>query len=271
MKIAKPFFCKIMISTNSKYLALLLLLCVGFGCKTFSRLTNKGGTVYTVEIGTSEPNKDEIVERAVKVTRSRMDALGADGEVARIPDKPNQISVKLYGAQNDPERIKKFLFTTNQLELKKVAGSNLQTFPTKEAAEKTATAEQEALPYLEIAEASSQKFIIVEKKAVITGEDIRDASAFSTSGNEGNYQISFTLKPEGAAKFGDWTGKNIGQYLAIVLDKKVLSAPVIRGQIFDNGQIDGRFTRASAEDLALSLNSGYLPATMKLLEEKPFE
>lgn len=261
-----------MISTNSKHLVLFfLLLCVVFGCKTFSRLTNKGGIVYTVEIQTDEPNRDEVVERAVKVTRSRMNALGADGEVGRIPDQPNQISVKLYGALNDPERIKKFLFTTNQLELKKVAGSNLQTFPTKEVAEQTAAKDQEVLPYSEIEVVPSQKFIIVEKKAVITGEDIRDASAFPVSGNAGNYQISFTLKSESAAKFGDWTGKNVGQYLAIVLDKKVLSAPVIRGQIFDNGQIEGSFTRASAEDLALSLNSGYLPATMKLLEEKPFD
>lgn len=258
-----------MISNYSKYLALLLLLvCFGISCKNVSRLMNKGGTIYTVEIETNEPNKDEIVERAVKITQARINAVGLDGEVSRVPDKPNQISVKLYAAEN-PERIKKFLFTTNQLELKKVAGT-YQTFPTKEQAEQAATKEQEVLPFTEREESAVQKFMIVEKKAVITGADIRDAQVFSVTGNAGDYKINFTLNSDGATKFGDWTGKNVGSYLAIVLDKKVLSAPVIRGQIFDNGQIEGRFTKESAEDIALSLKSGYLPATMKLLDEKPF-
>jgi preprotein translocase subunit SecD len=257
-------------STKSKYLALLLLFCVCAGCKTFSRFTNKGGTDYTVEIETAEPNKEELVERAVRIIQIRIDAIGLDGEVSRIPDKPNQISVKLYGA-NDAERIKKFLFTTYQLELKKIGGSSFQTFPTKESAETVATKEQEVLPYSEFDDSSSPQYVVVEKKAVINGEDIRDASAYSRDGTDGNYEILFSLKPESAVKFGDWTGKNIGQYLAIVLDKKVLSVPVIRGQIFDQGTIEGRFTKASAEDVALSLKSGYLPATIKLLEEKPFK
>lgn len=259
-----------MISTNSKYIVLLLLLCVCSGCQTFSRLTNKGGTVYTVEIQTDEPNKEEIVERAVKVTQSRIDAIGLDGDVSRIPDKPNQISVKLYGA-NDAERIKKFLFTSYQLELKKMPSAFFQTYPTIEAAEKSATREHEVLPYFEEENSRNDKFIIVEKKAVITGEDIRDAQAYSPSGGTGDHEILFTLKPESAAKFGDWTGRNIGNYLAIVLDKKVISVPFIRGQIFDQGTIEGRFTKESAEDIALTLKSGYLSATMKVLEEKPFD
>ncbi len=241
-------------------------------------MTNKGGTVYTIEIQTDEPNKEEIVERAVKITQSRIDAVGLDGEVSRVPDSPNQIAVKLYGAQ-DAERIKKFLFTANKLELKKVAGSAFQTYPTKEAAEISATKDQEvlpykdqeALPYSERNEAAAQSFIIVEKQPVITGAELRTANAYSSGGKANDYQIQFTLRPEGAAKFGDWTGKNIGSYLAIVLDKKAISAPVIRGQIFDTGTIEGRFTKSSAEDLAISLQSGYLNATMKVLEEKPFE
>jgi preprotein translocase subunit SecD len=271
-----------MISNNSKYPALLLLLCVGFGCKNFSLLMNKGGMIYTVEIQTDEPNKDEIVERAVKVTQSRMNSIGIDGEVAKIPDKPNQISVKLYDVK-DPERIKKFLFTTNQLELKKVSGSSYQTFPTfptKEAAEKAATKDQEVLPFTEREDtvpanserkdSAPSKFIVVEKKAIITGAEIRTASAYSRTGGASDYQIQFALNSEGAVNFGDWTRNNIGSYLAIVLDKKVISAPVIKGQIFDSGVIEGRFTKQSAEDIALSLKSGYLSAKMILLEEKVF-
>lgn len=260
-----------MISTNSKYLVLALLLCVCSGCATVSRLMNKGGVVYIVEIETAETNKEEVIERAVKVTQNKINAVGLDGEVSLVAGKPNQVSVKLYGA-NDPEKIKKFLFTTYQLELKKAASLStvLQTFPTKEEAQKKATAEQEVLPYAEYRDSEREQFIIVDKNAVITGADIRDAQAFSATGSADDYKIIFSLNSKGAEKFGDWTGKNIGSYLAIVLDKKVLSAPVIRGQILDQGTIDGRFTKESAEDIALSLKSGYLPATMKILEEKPF-
>lgn len=259
-----------MVSKNSKIAALLILLCVGFACKPFSRLMSKGGTIYTVEIQTDEPSKDEIVERAVKITQARMNALGLDGEVSRVADKPNQISVKLYGA-NDVARIKKFLFTTNQLELKKVNSAYYQGFSTKEQAEQTATAEQEVLPFSERADDSApQKFIIVEKKAVITGEYIRDAHVYANSNNANDNKIQFSLNPEGATKFGDWTGTNIGSYLAIILDKKAISTPVIKGQIFDSGVIEGKFTKTQAENLALSLKSGYLPATMNVLEEKTF-
>jgi len=231
---------------------------------------NKGGTVYTVEIQTDEPNKDEIVERSVKVLQNKISAIGMDGEVSRIADKPNQISVKLYGA-NDTERIKKFLFTAYQLELKKADQyMYIMTYTTKEFAEQMASKEQEALPFSEGEDLPVKKYIIVDKKAVINGDDIRDAQAYKNSDAGDDYKINFTLKPESAAKFGDWTGKNVGQYLAIVLDKKVISAPIIKGQIFDQGEIEGRFTKQSAEDLALSLKSGYLPATMKLLEEKQF-
>jgi preprotein translocase subunit SecD len=222
-----------------------------------------------VEIQTDEPNQEEIVERTVKVIQTKIDAVGLDGEVSRLPDKPNQISVKLYGA-NDAERIKKFLFTAYQLELKKMPSAFFRTYPTIEAAEQSVTKEHEILPYLEYGNLSTEQFIIVEKKAVITGEDIRDAQAYSPTGKVGDYQVLFTLKTESAAKFGDWTGKNIGSYLAIVLDKKVISVPFIRGQIFESGTIEGRFTKESAEDIALTLSSGYLPAAMKILEEKPF-
>jgi preprotein translocase subunit SecD len=76
------------------------------------------------------------------------------------------------------------------------------------------------------------------------------------------------LKPGGAQKFGEFTGRNIGKNLAIVLNGEVKSAPTIQGQIFDTGQITGRFTKASAEDLALTLKSGALPAKIEYMEER---
>lgn len=243
------------------------------GCKNISRLINKSGTAFTIEIETAEPNKEEIVQQAVKVIESRINAVGLDGEVSLNPDQANRIIVKLFGS-TDLEREKKFLFTANQLELKKVVSpampAPLQFYPTKEATEQAMIKDKhEVLPYSE-REGNPANFIIVEKDGIINGSDISNAQALPGS-SANDYYIAFSLKKDGAMKFGDWTGKNINSYLAVILDKKVISTPFIKSQIFDNGQIDGRFTKLTAEDLALSLMSGYLPAKIKVIEEKSLD
>lgn len=264
-----------MISTKAKILVSLMIftaVLLGSNCRSLSRLIDKGGKIFIVEIETAETNRAEIVELAIKVTQNKLNAVGLDGEVTKNPGQDNRISVKIYGT-NDWEKLKKFLFTTYQLELKKAISppnpSPIQTFKTKEEAEVKVLEGQEILPYSE-GDDDYRQFIIVEKNIIINGEDIRNAQAISLTDDADNYQISFTLKPEGAKKFGDWTAKNIGNYIAVVLNKEVQSAAYIKSQIFDQGQIDGRFTKQSAEDIALSLGSGYLPATMKIVEEKPF-
>src|SRR5262249_18572079 len=110
------------------------------------------------------------------------------------------------------------------------------------------------------------KWLILETPAIVDGSELRDAAPFTRGGTE--YNIEFHLKPTGAQAFGDWTGKNIGKYLAIVLNGEVKSAPVIKGQIFDTGQIEGKFTKQSADDLALTLKSGALPAPITYQEER---
>jgi preprotein translocase subunit SecD len=258
----------------SKLLVLCLIFSFGFGCRTFSHLTRKGGTIFTVEIETDAPNRSEIVEQAIKITEGKLDAVKADGEVNRVSDTDNRISVKIYGADN-LETLKKFLFTSYRLELKKVVSppnpAPLQTYLSEEAARQIATKEQEILPYLERYESAVQRFIIVEKNSIVTGADLRDAQAFSRTNSKNDFSISFSLKPEGAMKLGDWTGKNINNYLAVVLNGEVKSVAFIKSQITDSGEISGRFTREEAENIALSLKSGYLPAKMKIIEEKTFE
>jgi hypothetical protein len=76
------------------------------------------------------------------------------------------------------------------------------------------------------------------------------------------------LKKAGAAKFGSWTAANINQYIGVVLNDEVKSIAFIKSQIFDEGEISGRFTKYSAEDLALVLRAGALPAPVRLIEEK---
>jgi protein-export membrane protein SecD len=251
---------------NRKLLLSMLLVALSLsGC----RMTAKSGTEYKVQIDVTEGDKDAIIERAIKITESRLNAVGIYGEAARDPTDPNVVIVKVYGSE-DRERIKTFLFTSNQLELRKAVSppnpNPLKTYTTADAAKQEASSEQEVFEYGETI-GTSRQFVVVEKIVIVNGDDIRDATAVPASGG---YRIAFSLKPAGAKKFGEWTGKNINNYLAVVLDKRVQSAAYIKSQIFDSGEISGRFSKAAAEDIALSLKSGYLPATMKVLEEKPF-
>ena len=73
---------------------------------------------------------------------------------------------------------------------------------------------------------------------VITGRDVLDARATSVTGEENtDFSVAFTLKPEAAQRFGQWTGANLNRYIAIVLNGRARSAPYVRGPITDNGQI----------------------------------
>jgi preprotein translocase subunit SecD len=87
-------------------------------------------------------------------------------------------------------------------------------------------------------------------------------------GRADDFEISFSLKKAGADKFGAWTGAHLNEYMGVVLNDEVRSIAYIKSQIYDQGQITGRFTQQSANDLALTLRSGALPAPIEYLEER---
>jgi preprotein translocase subunit SecD len=109
-------------------------------------------------------------------------------------------------------------------------------------------------------------YYLVRRVAAVTGRDLRAARPTLDENNQP--AISFSLNREGARKFGNATGSNIGRQLAIVLDGRVQSAPRIESRITDEGRIHGSFTTQEAADLALVLRSGALPASLTYLEER---
>ena len=114
-----------------------------------------------------------------------------------------------------------------------------------------------------------KQWVVVEVPAIIDGSELRNASAIPSQGGRADeYEINFSLKKAGADKFGAWTGSHINEYMGVVLNGEVSSIAFIKSQIFDSGQITGRFTKQSAEDLALTLRSGALPAPIEYLEER---
>jgi len=106
---------------------------------------------------------------------------------------------------------------------------------------------------------------VVRKIATVTGQDLRLAKPGLDENNQP--AVHFELKSAGAQKFGKLSGENIGRYLAIVLDNRIISAPRLEGRITDQGRISGGFTAESANDLALTLRSGSLPASLTYLSE----
>jgi len=240
-----------------------------------------GGTItWSLPNQAQNVMKDQAVEQALKIIESRINAFGVkEPTLQRQGSKTSgQILLQMPGV-DDPERVKKLIGAESHLMLMKVAEGSYD-FPTKEAAIAslggTIPPTRKVLPLTERDENANTtpqnqpptRWMVLEYPPIVDGSELRDASAYSRTGSQSDYQISFSLKPAGAQKFGEWTGKNIGKYLAIVLNDEVKSAPVIKGQIFDQGTIEGRFTKTSAEDLALTLKSGALPAKIDYQEER---
>ena len=230
--------------------------------------------------------KKQSAEQAMQIIKTRINSLGVKEPTIqrRGTEDSGEILLQMPG-MDDPERVKKIIGAESKLSLMKIVSppnpTPVQRYPTREAALQSIggdeTPSRKVYEYLERDDpvSASQKqddipnqWVVVESPAIIEGDDLRDASAVTRTGNAGDYQISFSLKPGGAKKFGAWTTQNIGNYMAVVLNEKVKSAAFIQGAIYDQGQISGQFTKESAEDLALTLKSGALPAEIEYLEER---
>lgn len=230
--------------------------------------------------------KNQAVEQAMKIIESRINAFGVKEPTLQRhgAESSAQILLQMPGV-DDPERIKRTLNADANLQLMKVVGppspAPVQTFPTEQAAMQSlggaVPPNRKIYPYLDrdtkpapnaSATPEPPKFVIVEYPAVVDGSELRDAFATQQPGSGSEFQISFSLKPAGAAKFGDWTGKNLNNYMGVVLNDQVKSIAYIRERISDQGQISGRFTKEDADDLALTLRSGALPAKIEYQEER---
>ena len=241
-----------------------------------------------LEIVASPAERDAAMDRTIKTLASRLSALGDPADVQPHSTPANgRIVVNVWRA-SDIDRLKQIIMAQGKLELTHVISDSspapFKTYATKqEAAESvdksgTLPADRRVLPYTERGEITASgseapaqtKWVVVESPAIIDGSDLRSASAVP-AGNHAEYQISFSLNKGGAEKFGAWTAANINEYLGVVLNDEVKSIAFIRSQISDQGEITGRFTKQSAEDLALVLKSGSLPYPVKIVQESAFQ
>ncbi|MEP7076526.1 MAG: protein translocase subunit SecD [Acidobacteriota bacterium] len=244
--------------------------------------SNNGSSInWSLPVQAQNTLKDEATEQALKIIEGRINAFGVkEPTLQRQGSKTSgQILLQMPGV-DDPERVKKLIGETSKLMLMKLADGPY-SFPTKEAAIQslggTIPPNRLVLPHRESDDDPNtpkqpnqppKDWMIVETPPIIDGSEMSGARPTSRTGAPNDYQIEFFLKPAAGQKFGEWTGKNIKKYLAIVLNDEVKSAPVINGQIFDTGQIEGKFTKTSADDLSLTLKSGALPAKVEYQEER---
>ncbi len=190
------------------------------------------------------------VDQSIEVLRRRVDALGTtEPNIQRVGN--DRILVEVPGLQ-DTQRLKDILGTTAKLEFRLVADTGANPNDT------------DVLPYYKAEEGSGT--VPVQKQVMVQGEDLTDATpGFS----QGQPVVNFRFNLRGGQQFGGVTSENVGKRFAIVLDNKVVSAPVIRGPITGgSGEISGNFTVAQANDLAVLLRAGALPAKLTIVEER---
>ena len=214
--------------------------------------------------------EDNAVAQAIETIRNRVDEFGvAEPLIAR--QGFDRILVQLPGI-DDPRRVKDLIKSTAFLELKLVDRKDGVDAGPADKASLMARYNNQVPPDLELFEGKAEtgqrqsSWYVVKKAAVITGRDLKNARP--SRGQLGASSVTFFLTAAGAEKFGSATGANIGHHLAIVLDKRVQSAPVINDRITDQGVIQGQFTPEEANDLALVLRAGALPAGLTYLEER---
>jgi len=209
--------------------------------------------------------RDQSVEQAKQTIDNRINTFGV-AEPLIQKQGTDKIVVELPGV-DDPERVKELIKVTAVLEWKLVKAG-----PAADEATLLQATNGQLPDDAEILRGDPKRgqggFYLVNKVAVVTGKDLRTIRRTQDEWN--NPAVSFTLNSDGGARFEQVTGDNIGKQIAIILDKKVQSAPGIEDKIMrtQGGVIRGRFTAEEADDLVVILKAGALPAGIRYLEER---
>lgn len=198
--------------------------------------------------------KYQVVDQSIGIVRRRIDELGTKEPIIQGQGS-DRILVQLPGVQN-PESVKILLGKTAKMSFHLVD----ETTSVEQARRGKISKTSKVMNGLE-----GGQYVVI-RKPVVGGENLTDARV---SFQEGQPVVSFRFNTLGGRKFGEVTSAHIGERLAIVLDNEVISAPNIQSAITGgSGVITGNFTTKSANDLALLLRSGALPAPLEVLEER---
>lgn len=238
------------------------LLGISKDIKTHLGLDLVGGVQVLLEADVSATQQvtDSEMNTARSIVENRVNGLGvAEAVVARAGSR--RIIVELPGVA-DQEQAKNTVKQTALLEFVDMSSiSQAEAIAMKDAGDTIVTNYQ---PTTVITPTQSISPTQTVWNTIMTGKDLKNAAVSVATGS---YEVSFELTSSGAQTFKDFTSTHIGKVLAIVLDKKIISAPTINDAITDGrGVITGNFTRDSANQLAVQLRYGALPIPLKIVE-----
>jgi preprotein translocase subunit SecD len=217
----------------------------------------------------------ETMSQALETITRRINALGlTEPTIAFTGRGDDEILVQLPGV-GDPAGAKEVIQAGGQLQLVRVAdgpfGSEAEALAKYGGVLPAGTVLVSGKPQSAPAgQPSQQVYYLLDRSPVVTGQDLRDASASPSTDNPGEYEVEFKLSNAAAARFGPFTEQQaaVGGRMAVVLDHQVYEAATIKSRIDDSGRITGDFSQESAQNLALVLRAGALPASIKYLEER---
>jgi preprotein translocase subunit SecD len=241
--------------------------------REYSRRKGAPGLVFDMSAKAIADNERLAVTQAKTTIDNRVNQFGVTEPVIQEASG-NRIVVELPGV-DDPERVRRLIKNTAFLEfrLTRMPKAGSPAFPTRQAVVDALGGQ--VPPDVEILEGdvrdanknvTGKQYWAVEKKRVMTGRELKDARP-----SQGQFQepvVAFSMTPTGSEIFGAATAANVGTGLAIVLDGRVVTAPVIKSKISDSGVIEGHFSAEEVQDLSTALRSGALPAGLTYLEER---
>ncbi len=224
-------------------------------------LTDDGQARLTLSPEAIEARRSAAVDQSLEIVRRRVDETGTK-EPTIQRQGTNRILVQLPGEQ-DPEHIKRLLGQTAKLTFRLVDTSAVPGAPVAPGSELLPTDARAAG-----GTGAGPQQIAVRRQIMVSGENLVDAQP-GFDQQSGQPVVNFRFDSAGGRRFGQVTTENVGKPFAIVLDGKVISAPVIRQAIIGgSGQISGGFSVQEANDLSVLLRAGALPAPLNILEER---
>ena len=224
-------------------------------------VTQPGGGLFVMRMsdGFKTQTRTQVLAQSVTVVSRRIDEMGTK-EPTVAPSGEDRILVEVPGLQ-DPARLKELLGQTAKMTFRLVdenANTNAATPPPGD----------DILPVLNKDKNAPIEKVVVQRRVVVSGDRLTDAGA-GFDQQTGAPEVSFRFDSVGAKQFGDVTKENVNHRFAIVLDNKVLTAPVIQEPILGGtGRITGNFTSQQTSDLAILLRAGALPAPLNVVEER---
>jgi preprotein translocase subunit SecD len=224
------------------------------------------GFTLTLKPAEVQALEKKAMQNSIETITTRINSLGVtEPTVQEYGLGKNQILVELPGV-DDPGRVRDIIQSTARLEIHAVTGG---PYATQDAAKQanggTIPPDQELLPYGGTNDAEQGQYYLLQRIAVVSGSDFRDAQPGRDE--NGRPDATFILTRAAGDRFYDFTSKNVGKPMAVVLDNKVQEVANIQEAIRDQGRISG-LGEQKAKDLSLMLRTGALPASIRYLEER---